>query len=384
MKKHLTNKKLTSYITGFLDDKELNLIKEHLESCEKCKQKYEQITSLTNSYLRDKIIPSPALKKRVMDSYIEITDEELNKSGMDRFLEGLSIYRKPAITLAAAIIIITIGIFYNRAEYRGIPESIPMVLRSLKGEIIVDKKSAVEREITIHECSIETESDSIAEISYNNVFIIKLSGDSMFSIDKAVVSKDAKEMNFKFTLSRGTLISRFMRGDVKVKYSYITPEATIDSTGTEFLLKASKDRTLLVMKEGTVYIRSAQEKEQATSSPDKKYIITDKIVSSPADSSDEELFNAIERQYAAVNSKPSVPSDLNKINKDNTNKDDSKNANSKKPDETIKTQDDDNKIKENNRKDLNENRRDNKEMRKDIKQQKKEIKGSRRRGKDSI
>jgi hypothetical protein len=384
MKKHLTNEKLASYIAGFIDDKERTLISEHLESCEQCRQKHEKISPITNSYIRDKIIPGPELKKRVMESYTKISDEERNKSGLDHFFEGLSIYWKPIIATAAAIIIITIGVFYNTDEYRGIPKSVPMVMRSLKGDVIVDKKTAIEREITIHECSIETGSDSLTEISYSNVFIIKLSGDSLFSIDKAVLSDDAKEMNFRFTLTRGTLISRFTQGDFKVKYSYITPDARIDSTGTEFLLKASKDKTMLIVKEGSVFIRSSHKEEQETSSPDKKYIITDKIVSSPVDSSDQELYNSIDRQYAAVNSKPLGPSKQNKINTDNITAEDSKNVNSNKPDAAIKLHDDKDKIKENERKDLNENRRDNKEMRNDIKQQKKEMKGSRRRGKDSI
>ena len=68
-----------------------------------------------------------------------------------------------------------------------------------------------------------------------------------------------------------------------VNYSYLTPKAKIDTRGSEFILNADEDETVLVLKSGSAKIHSTESDEAVECTPDVKYTISSSIESEELD-----------------------------------------------------------------------------------------------------
>ena len=128
--------------------------------------------------------------------------------------------------------------------------------------------------------TINVPARSMLLLSRGEEMTIELADGAVFTIDRLDHGSDRLEI--AGTLAGGTLVSRVREGTTSIRYRYDTPGARIEPLGTEFLLQASGETTLLVMKSGSVRVTSLLSSREAVLSAGTRGTVNETIELSPA------------------------------------------------------------------------------------------------------
>ena len=201
-------------------------------------------------------------------------------------------FRYAAIS-AILIFAVYIGFnYYLSLNYK----DIPLALKLVKGNIQINDKTAGSFTIIKSGNIIQTQNDSYADLYYDNIFSLRLAAETTVEIKKCLVNDKDPAYRLEFDIKNGAIYANFFRNikkEYKLEYIFNTPAAVISSIGTEFLLKASNDNTMLIMREGEVKIKSIESGNQITAKQGKKYFIGSDFKTNNIDDYDKSYIDSI-------------------------------------------------------------------------------------------
>lgn len=288
MKRHCTNKQLARLLSGD-DGQTRSAAMSHLGLCAECRERHEKMRSILANRPAPPDMPGPGLKIRVMNSYDEIYSREMGASVLKKLYGMTHAYRKPAAVFS--VLVAAVGIAFSIGIIQPVSYSAPFTVRMLRGDVTVNDATVAENDTIAPGGALRLGPKSCLELRHSNIFMLRLSGDCVFSIDKARRSITDAYV-FSFRLDRGTLVSRFTHGGYTVRYDYTTPRARISATGTDFLLGVEPDKTTLMMREGSVRVMPVSG-DAVDAVAGTVYTVSTGIMSRPIDERDIRGYNAV-------------------------------------------------------------------------------------------
>ncbi|RPI95819.1 MAG: hypothetical protein EHM32_04785 [Spirochaetales bacterium] len=273
---HIDKKAMSALLTK---EGRRGVVRDHIDRCALCRERYEKFLHVLAPSHHDTIAPSRALEKRILASYRTIHRNETGGAAGLNLFTILATWNKKTIAgaCAAVILVASVGITAYRMYT---PRALPLYVYFTRGPALIDGEP-VNYQSTIREGSLlEVPHDSIVVLSYKNRFLLKIYEKSELRLGKALLKDNRKQTEFVFNLIKGTLFTRISNESDEPDYFYMTPNARIKSSRTEFILKVAGNKTILIPRSGTINITSLETEEEVLTLPDKKYVITSSIETS--------------------------------------------------------------------------------------------------------
>ncbi len=283
MKRHYTDTALISFITGTAAPARSAAIADHLRRCARCRGNYDRLMAVLAPSRGNDIAPSKAVWKRIRGTYRAIAREE----GLARALPWRQVLgRRPAWIAASALAVLAIAVtLFITAPWKK-PAVLPIYVYHMKGSSTIDNRAIRYHTPITDNSRIRVGKNSVLLLSYKERFIVKLHPGSELVVKKARGKGNRPSRQFVFILKKGTLFTRINDGSSGARVFYLTPNARLIASRTEFVLKVAENRTTLISRSGNINVRSLESKEEITTLPAKKYVITSSIQTSdqfPAD-----------------------------------------------------------------------------------------------------
>jgi len=248
----------------------------HVENCAECRERYAKLKAVLAPSVAGDLTPPPEIEKRILASYRATYHDTAPRLSVRAF-RGLLAGFNPMVmagSLAVVLIVASAGFLIHKAYS---PRPLPLYVYHIRGDALIDGKPASYRS-TIYEGSLlEVPERSVLVLSLKNRFLLKVHENSELRIAKATMKRGRGQSEFIFNLRKGTLFTRINTPDNEPNYFYMTPNARIKSSRTEFILKVAGDKTILIPRSGTINITSLETEEEVLTLPDKKYVITSSI-----------------------------------------------------------------------------------------------------------
>ncbi len=293
MKKHLTYNELANFIAEVYDAVKNADIKNHLQSCDTCARAHERMLSFQRPYYRQKVRISDNVRIRILESYDTIRNREAESGPSLSFLRR--VITPPRIVAAgiAMLAIIISALVINTYFFADPAKPMLFTISEHYGNVTVNGAPIGTGDRIGPETSIETSAASYVILSFEKTITVKILSNSRLQIDKSMLSGKAKDVELKFYLARGSLISNITHESTD--YLYRTPLAVIDSRGTRFLVHASGEKTTVYMEEGSVTIKSSLSEAETITSGKNKYTVSETITSKPLTDSEKVVYQALRR-----------------------------------------------------------------------------------------
>lgn len=273
---HIDDRSMRSLL---IEGKGMRAARLHVENCADCCERYAKLRAVLAPSVTGDLSPPPEIEKRILASYRTAYHDTASRLS-PRTFRGLLARFNPMVTacsLAVALIVASAGLLIHKAYS---PRPLPLYVYHIRGDALIDGKPASYRS-TIYEGSLlEVSQGSVLMLSLKNRFLLKVHENSELRIAKATMKRGRGQSEFMFNLRKGTLFTRINTPENEPNYFYITPNARIKSSRTEFILKVTGDKTILIPRSGTINITSLETKEEVLTLPDKKYVITSSIETS--------------------------------------------------------------------------------------------------------
>ncbi|HSV95994.1 MAG TPA: hypothetical protein VLM75_03560 [Spirochaetota bacterium] len=273
---HIEEKTMRSLLTT---GRQGGALRDHIGRCARCRERYEKLLHVLAPSHHDAIAPSNGIEKRILASYRIIQRNETGgATGLNLFTIPATWNRKALAGACAALILVAGAVI---TAYRmHTPQTLPLYVYFTKGSALIDGEP-VSYQSTIREGSLlEVPRNSIVVLSYKDRFLLKVYEKSELRLGKAMIKGNRGQKEFVFNLIKGTLFTRINNELDEPDYFYMTPNARIKSSRTEFILKVAGNKTILIPRSGTINITSLETKEEVLTLPDKEYVITSSIETS--------------------------------------------------------------------------------------------------------
>ncbi|MCU0843629.1 MAG: hypothetical protein MUC76_01735 [Spirochaetes bacterium] len=273
---HIDEKTMRSLLTT---GRKSGAVRDHIDRCALCRARYEKLTHVLAPSHGGAMAPSRAVEKRILASYRIIHRNEAGEAPGSNLFNKFSTWNRKALAGAFAAVLIMAGA--GITTYRlHMPRALPLYVYSMKGPAFIDGEP-VSYQSTIREGSLlEVPHNSVVVLSYKNRFLLKVYERSELRLGKAMAKGNRRQTEFVFNLIKGTLFTRINNESDEPDYFYMTPNARIKSSRTEFILKVAGNKTILIPRSGTINITSLETEEEVLTLPDKKYVITSSIETS--------------------------------------------------------------------------------------------------------
>ena len=248
----------------------------HLDNCADCRERLNGLKKILAPSDTETINPSPEMERRVLAAYWKAYRTSARLSLVEAIRGVLNGLNRKAAAGALAFVIVAAGAGFFVYKIRD-PRPLPLYVYHIRGKALVDG-SPVNYQSTIYEGSlIDVPRKSILVLSYKNHFLLKIHENSELRLGRAMMKHGRGQAEFVFKLIKGTLFTRFNNPEGEPEYFYMTPNARIKSSRTEFILKVAGNKTILIPRSGTINITSLETREEVLTLPDKKYVITSTI-----------------------------------------------------------------------------------------------------------
>jgi hypothetical protein len=280
MKGHLSDKDIIGYINGGVLKRAPG--PDHIAACARCRKRYGEILSLVAPSADTPPGPGKRLEKRILATYRRHNPDSEAQTVLVA-LKRWSAANRPRAALAAAVVLAMIGTsLYFGVSYLAKRDVLPMYVYYYKGSSTIDDEK-VRYHMPIRDRSeIRVGKGSVLVLACKRRFIVKLFSDSVMVLKKLPVTGGDHGHQFVFNLRKGTLYTKYTQNNLE-KYFYFTPNASLATRKSAFIMKVAGNRTIVIPKEGAVNIRSFVEKGTITTSPEKEYVITSSIeISEPS------------------------------------------------------------------------------------------------------
>ncbi len=296
MKKHPEKERILNYLLS--EGKPDTGTGEHISHCETCKSIYNDFAAILQKSDVSGISPSEGLEERIFNG--PHTGESLIEIDRER-----GTFNRIKLSLAIAAILV-MALVFNLVMNRGAEKNITISLKNISGDVLLDN-DIILHQTDIHDIHmITTGNESKVDINYEDLFTINLGCNSVFRIEKVDSYKKNEKRDFIFSLLKGIVYSRFKHDKENNRFSFFTPNSKIYSIGTKFILTADNNKTILLLKEGTVKLKSTKPVQgktagsEMTATHNKKYIITDVIESDVISDEENLLIKLVENKFSVT------------------------------------------------------------------------------------
>ncbi len=274
MNNHIKRKDLIDFLFGTENGVFRRKIEDHLSGCQHCKREFKLLKKIFQSSNNTNLEPSENLYNRILSSYNNLQSEKRSGKTAKKFVKKNF---KPVLVSAFSFLFIAAAFFVlNKSRVNKDLSKLSMVINNVIGDVSVDNVEAGKQTKFGESSIIKTGDNSSAEILFNDRILIKVTCNTILKIERAFYNKEEEKYNFSFIVKKGVVYSSFNNDDRKYKYRLKTPNSSIRSSGSEFLLSASGKKTVLLVSDGTMVIKSGNGDEVAAFR-NQKYIVTDKI-----------------------------------------------------------------------------------------------------------
>ncbi|HOT46460.1 MAG TPA: zf-HC2 domain-containing protein [Spirochaetota bacterium] len=288
MNKHLTYKDLAAYLAETMKPVRRERFEGHIRSCAECRKKQERLAAaIAPRYQHVRL--NDSIQERIVRSWREIRSGE-TPSGTKGLLDHIRRYPQAVLASSAAAVIIVIGtILYWPAG----PRRIAMTAGVADMGITLNEKPLVSGMKIYDGGWIRVPDKAVTRIVHGSIASITLVNRSDLSIDSFVREK-AGRIVLKNSLHDGLLLSSIHGNEETISYEYITPNARIESLGTEFLLQTTRGMSLVIMKKDSVRVTPRRSRESIVVHAGEKCIISDSARIIPATSEELAIFENID------------------------------------------------------------------------------------------
>ena len=291
MHNHVTNKQLASYLAGTMLTDDRGRFDDHLHECPACNGKFEKI-QIAIAPRFQAVELREVLIERILDSWDAIK-AEAGAAGHGGIMTLPRRYpwtfAGSALAAAVAIAILVTAFLLFPQKPRGECLS----LSRIEGEITLNGAPAGTVKNVYSGSRITISEKAIARLQYYKTINIDLVNKSDFSIDAFAANK-AGRIRMLSTLRDGIVVSSIHDKDMNITYEYQTPNARIESMGTEFLLQADGGITLVIMKNDAIRATHTQSGKSMMLRAGSKCIISDSFDVRPATAEDMRIFDSLE------------------------------------------------------------------------------------------
>ncbi len=276
MKSHAEIRELISHIDGSATEKKRAEINEHLVSCSECAAKAAAVRSILARSPEESVQPSPALEYRIRALCRTIADEKPERRSAAAFRRML----KPAAAFLLIGVTATASLLYLRSNNDTAPYPIPLSSKVISGSLTINDAASPRLSLLRNNSVLRTGNQSISKIYLGNRFAIRMAEKTNLGITSSVFTPKTGKYRFTFHLHDGTVHASFHNRTSRMEYTFSTPEANIESTGTEFLLTSSHGKTSLVLVRGRTRITSRLTGVSVEAAPGSMYTIGSTITAS--------------------------------------------------------------------------------------------------------
>ncbi|HNR90496.1 MAG TPA: hypothetical protein PKM65_19325 [Spirochaetota bacterium] len=293
---HIRDAELLDLIDGAIPAARSRAMRTHAADCPRCHARLAAAETLLAASDNAALAPSDAVLRRVRASY-------RRRAGAPRRLDRVRDFARErrslaiASALAAALILLaTTTLMVRQGENGG---QVTMDISYIEGDVYINNAEADLTSKIKPNSRIRVGKDSLIEFSNTSAYIIKAIDDSVLVFERAKTPGVRGRRAYTIRLIRGTILSQMRKNTLGLEYSYSTPEAYLRPLEGEFILQSAGDRTVVIMKSGSMRIKSLSSDERVTAEPNKKYTITKSIDRGDAEDDDLDDFNindAIHRQ----------------------------------------------------------------------------------------
>lgn len=283
-RRHLTRLEVLRLMADLTDERETDAAREHLAACDECRIKTERLRKALEPRWDASTAPSPRVKERLI---AEIRERQTISSRAPFPLARL------ALASAAAVILVVTSFLIYRAVAPLQTQPAPLQVSAGGGVTINGAPCASGMDLAAGD-TIVTGGGSAMLRRGNRVEILVDQGTEL-TVTRALAESRSGALDFAFTLTKGALVCRSHHGTPRLAYAFDSPHARVESRGTEFLLEATAESTALIVREGSVMIRSKLSGVAETASEGKAYRVAERIEQRPIESRDIIRFESIER-----------------------------------------------------------------------------------------
>ncbi len=276
MRAHIDIRELITHAGGSLPEKKRAEIDEHLSSCGECAAKAEAVRQILARPSAESAQPSPALEYRIRSMYRTIADNKPGRRSAAVFQKML----KPAAAFLLIGVTAAASLLYLRSNRDTVPYPIPLSSKVISGSLTVNNAASPRLSLLRHNSLLRTGNQSVSKIYLGNRFAIRMAEKTNLGITSSVFIPKTGKYRFNFHLHDGTVHASFHNRTSRMEYTFSTPEASIESTGTEFLLTSSRGKTSLVLVRGRTRITSRLTGASIEAAPGSMYTIGSTITAS--------------------------------------------------------------------------------------------------------
>ncbi|MBN1531577.1 MAG: hypothetical protein JXA20_02845 [Spirochaetes bacterium] len=283
MKGHLDNTEIIGFINGESGEKAPS-VAAHIAECPQCRKRHAEMLSLVAPTTGPVPGPRRGLEKRILATYRGYGTGTTSGVAM-RGIPGWIAASKPRAALAAAVIVALVGAsLYFGISHLTRREVLPIYVYYFRGSSSIDDER-VRYHMPIRDRSeIRVGRGSVLVLACKRRFIVKLFGNSEMILKRLPVSRGQGGHQFVFNLRKGTIFTTYRQNSVETKYFYFTPNASLATRKSSFIMKVAGNRTIVIPKDGAINIRSFMAKGIITASPEKDYVISSSIeINDPSD-----------------------------------------------------------------------------------------------------
>ncbi|MBP7736426.1 MAG: zf-HC2 domain-containing protein [Spirochaetes bacterium] len=288
MNDHVTHDEMASYLADTLLPGERDRFDSHIRECETCRDKLDKIKiALTPRFrsveLRDETVA------RILRSWDAI-QVEAARGGMIAFLRKHPRAAVASALAAAAATIIVVSALMNAPRE---PAGAHLTLGRVEGGVAVNEEQVHAGGNVFGGSRITLPDKALARLVYGEIMKIDLISRCDLSVDAFGFDR-ADTIRLENSLRDGIIISSIHDSGKNVSYVYTTPNARIESQGTEFLLQAEGGKTLLIMKTDAVRAIHARSGKSEIVPAGMKCVISDSLEIMAATDEDMRIFENIE------------------------------------------------------------------------------------------
>jgi hypothetical protein len=276
MKGHISNRSMAAYLAEAMDASTRERIGWHIAGCDRCRALHDNMASAISPRYRS-LQPGSAVRARVMR-----TREELERGDGKPAPAGLLHALNPRLLGAAALglaaaIVVALAIFLSPPAETG-PA---LVAVSVDPGVTVDGRPALRGARVYESGALVLPDNTMARFDCGHGFSMTLIGPCVMTIDRLSSRGPSGGAVMECSLEQGILVSA-SDGSGELSYSYNTPGARVEPAGTEFLLQASGERTLVVMNSGRVRVMPVRSGDTTVVPAGSRCLLDEKVGISPA------------------------------------------------------------------------------------------------------
>ena len=282
MKGHLSNSAIIAYINGESPEKTASAAA-HIASCPRCRSRHAELLSLVTPSAGTSLGPGRQVEQRILATYRKYQPERSSGGAVASMKQWIAASRPRAALAAAVVIALVGGTLFFGISYLTRRDVLPIYVYYYKGNSTIDDEK-VRYHMPIRDRSeIRVGKGSVLILACKHRFIVKLYGNSEMILAKLPEKEQQKGHQFVFNLRKGTIFTKYKQNSYESKYFYFTPNASLATRKSSFIMKVAGNRTIVIPKEGAVNIQSFVAKGVITASPEKDYVISSSIeINEPA------------------------------------------------------------------------------------------------------